>query len=195
MSRSSSGASSGTATSGPNIPSRAASCRGARELLYEPEHRLERRPVLVEVLPAGPGHVPAVHHELVQGDDPRELARQVDAAGHGHARPRLRVAPGFRQAGQVTRNPGSPVVAEARGVTRRPPGRHVGRVLLGGGGEREREPPDVIDQVTERVVKTRRRRAEQLVGHALDQVGHPRRGRPQLNHGHCAPPSVSRSTS
>ena len=69
--------------------------------------------VAVVGLPAGPGDVPAVDHELVEGDDAGHLARQVEAPCLRHPRPCLRVAPRLGQGIQVVGNPTAPVVTQS----------------------------------------------------------------------------------
>src|SRR5262249_35085935 len=92
--------------------------------------------------------------------------------------------PGPRQRREVARDPHPPVLAQPGGI----PGRRLAGVpadvLVRRGGERERQPADVLDQVAERVRRARRRLAQLVVPHPPRQVGQPLGRGPQIHVAH-----------
>ena len=169
MTRSSSGAPSGTVTSGPKQPGAGLLLARSGELRDEAVHRLQGGLVARVVLAARPGDVPPVDDELVEGDDPGHLAGQVDTAGPGHARPGVGRTPRLRQAGEIGLDASAPPLLEARTVTGRGRPAGVCAGLRRGLGERDRQPTDVVEEVAERVVRARRRVGERIVGHRRDE--------------------------
>ena len=117
------------------------------------------------------GDVPAVHGQLVGGGLADHHGGGVHPGDSRRARPGVRLPPGLRQPGQVPRDTGAPVGGQPGGVPGRLlPGERAG-VLARRGGERERHAADVLDQVTQRVRRARRRQAQVALGDAGDQIG------------------------
>ncbi len=77
------------------VPHRLVRCRitGGR---HDRQHCLGQLVVHLVRLTSSPGQVPAVHLHLVYGYQAGYFSRQLDAAGHGHPLPCLRVAPRVR---------------------------------------------------------------------------------------------------
>ena len=166
---------------GPNASPRWSSVPGPREHGGELLHAAQRRVVDGERLRRGARQVPAVHDDLVEGDEPADLAGHLDGPGLGHARPRRRVLPGDGERLDGGGDPIPPVVAEPRAVTGRRVVGHRQRFLGRRPRERCGEATDVVEQVGDAVVRARRRVVELLVGDAAHEggelAGRPGRGR------------------
>jgi hypothetical protein len=78
----------------------------------EPVRRFEQVRLAAELLPAGRRDVLAVDDDLVERDDPGDLAGEVPATDAGPARPGRLLAPRGRERRQPIGDPGAPVRPE-----------------------------------------------------------------------------------
>jgi hypothetical protein len=131
-------------------------------------------------LPGRAGDVPAVHHDLVERDHTRDLARQIQTAGLGHSRPRLGLAPRRGESVERRTDAFPPITVEIGRVRFGRWASEHREVSLRRRGEGERERADMVQERAEGDVG-RRRVIEGVIGYAADQFGHPHRGRCQVH--------------
>ena len=195
--RSSSGASAGTSTSGPKRPSRCSSVPGPENCATKSCTTSSNARIAVVRLATRPRHVPSVEHDLVQRDHAGLFAGKFDASRLRHAGPRRRVAPRNGEGVEVAGDSRPPVVAEARRVARRPCCDHgVVGGLPGRGRERQGKAAHVFDEITQAVLGARRRPVERVVGNPVEQGGHASGGRGQVDEsGHARETTRARRNS
>ena len=168
---------------------------GTGELRHEAPRGVERRLVDVVLLAAGPGDVPAVHHQFVEGDEAGDLAGQVDRQ-RGSCPSRRRAAACRGDLLEQSGDPVAPVVTESAGI---------GGRRLRAGSRGPCEPPrrtrgattDVVEQFTERVSRARRHGGELVVADVADKCRRAVGGWSQIDRHDlqtCTPPGTHRAS-